>query len=107
MAAPHYRRVHLKLEGWFLNPEVERVQGVDRAAGVGECGFPGCMLPDKHAGLHQVGELQPRVRNAVRPKKELECGTPSAKKARRDAPPELGEQPSAAELAAEAGRQAR
>ena len=50
MAAPHYRRVHLKLEGWFLNPEVERVQGVDRAAGVGECGFPGCMLPDKHAG---------------------------------------------------------
>ena len=83
MAAPHYRRVHLKLEGWFLNPEVERVQGVDRAAGVGECGFPGCMLPDKHAGLHQVGELQPRVRNAVRPKKELECGTPSAKKARR------------------------
>ena len=106
MAAPHYRRVHLKLEGWFLNPEVERVQGVDRAAGVGECGFPGCMLPDKHAGLHQVGELQPRVRNAVRPKKELECGTPSAKKARRDAPPELGEQPSAAELAAEAGRQA-
>ena len=85
MAAPHYRRVHLKLEGWFLNPEVERVQGVDRAAGVGECGFPGCMLPDKHAGLHQVGELQPRVRNAVRPKKELECGTPSAKSAARRA----------------------
>ena len=108
MAAPHYRRVHLKLEGWFLNPEVERVQGVDRAAGVGECGFPGCMLPDKHAGLHQVGELQPRVRNAVRPKKELECGTPSAKTARRchQSAAELGEQPSAAELAAEAGRQA-
>ena len=41
MAAPHYRRVHLKLEGWFLNPEVERVQGVDRAAGVGE--FQDCI----------------------------------------------------------------
>jgi hypothetical protein len=49
--APHYRRVHVRLNAWWETPDALRTWRLWAMEGL--CGFPGCPLTDRHGGPHE------------------------------------------------------